>query len=510
MKSPILFIILITLATINGSSQQLINATNLQLVTTPNIKLVIHGGIIFNGTTNWTDSGETFIGKNTLGGRENWNDQTTTGAYSLNSTGKINFTSDSLQYITGANASFYTLTVSNDSGIVINNDVTVRNLLNLDKGYVYTGSSKMFVSNSSVNSIQSASGYVTSWVAGILSRATSSTSTYLFPIGKFKNPDTLYAPVKFDKVNTNACVYTAEYVPVPPSPAYMVALPLDHVSKVEYWKITSNVASGPNDDAFLTLSWRRNSIVSADSATRDSLLVAHYVLVPPKQWIAEHNGIGANTGNVIGSGINFGWVKSNKPVGSFTIAEDTFTLGSLSKYNFLPLQILNWDVSLINKEVWASWSVNDDQNVLRYDVERSTDLITFSMTSTLPSHQLPSLNNYLYIDHAPFAGWNYYRLKIIDPLGNYSYTGIKKVYLGNNKNWTIYPNPARNSVNIRFTPGDVNLKTIRLYDIDGKLLISGQSSENNILVNIANLPAGPYIFEISGNLSYGSGQFIKE
>ena len=99
-----------------ASAQQLAKAVDCKIVTTPGTRVVINGGITFTGTSNWKDSGEVYVARNAGAGRENWADSTATGVYDATSTGKVHFTSDSLQYFYG-NTRFYNLRVAGDSGL---------------------------------------------------------------------------------------------------------------------------------------------------------------------------------------------------------------------------------------------------------------------------------------------------------------------------------------------------------------------------------------------------------
>src|SRR5258707_338529 len=72
--------------------------------------------------------------------------------------------------------------------------------------------------NTKIAAIVSTSNFTKSWVDGRLSRIANLTATippptpyansYFFPVGK---TDSLYAPVKFAKINTNITTWTAEY-----------------------------------------------------------------------------------------------------------------------------------------------------------------------------------------------------------------------------------------------------------------------------------------------------------
>ncbi len=68
-------------------------------------------------------------------------------------------------------------------------------------------------------------------------------------------------------------------------------------------------------------------------------------------------------------------------------------------------------------------------------------------------------------------------------------------------NITVYPNPAKELLNIQFT--DINTENeiiLQLYDINGKLLQTEKTKNYNTTINLSNETAGVYILKIlSGN-----------
>lgn len=59
----------------------------------------------------------------------------------------------------------------------------------------------------------------------------------------------------------------------------------------------------------------------------------------------------------------------------------------------------------------------------------------------------------------------------------------------------IYPNPARDIVNIEFSQVYKTAK-FQLTDISGKTALVKQLTANRQSINISSLPAGPYVYRI--------------
>jgi hypothetical protein len=497
------------LMAIKTEAQQLARAVDCKIVTTPGTKVVINGGITFTGTSNWKDSGEVFIARNTGAGRENWADSTAAGVYDVTSNGKVNFTSDSLQYFYG-NTQFYNLRVAGDSGLYLNSNAEVRNQLNLDKALLFTSTAaKIYVSNPATTSVQSTNNFANSWVHGRLERAANLTSPfYLFPVGKIKAGDSLYAPVKLTKFNTTTARYQVAYFPDTPFDRINVlAPPIDHISNVEFWEITSNIASGPDDDARVSLSWRGYSQVSANALTRDSLLVTQYINAPPFRWDVPGGWV---TGNAAGADSLFGYVTSTTTIGNFTFAERRFTLGTYSPFNALPVKLLYFTALPDNGKVRLNWHVEQEVDTRMYEVEKSINGTSFSKITQQTSLQKDA---WIYTDYdvSPVSGWNYYRLKITDRLNRQTYSGVAKVYFDRNIQVVkLFPNPTTEVVNIQL-PGSLAGKvTLQLYSSNGTLISSTRPSSATVQLNVKQLAGGSYFVQVVDGKAVKIYPFVKQ
>jgi Secretion system C-terminal sorting domain len=488
-------LIVFAMLTFKSYGQQLVRATNVQLVSTPGTKIIVNGGITFTGTSNLKSNADSiYIYKTTAAATEGWLDSTATGVMDLTSTGDVFFRGGFLQSLYGKTR-FYNLSIRNTAGTTLLSSSEARNLLRLDTGFVFTatgyGNDSLLVSNPVTTSISSTSNYTESWVNGRLSRTGNVTSPfYLFPIGK---TDSLYAPVRLLKSNVNTATWTAEYFDDEPFDRTNVFFPpIDHISSVEYWEITSNIA-GADDNAQVTLSWRGQSRVSANPVVRDSLLVVQYINRPPFVWDAPGGWV---TGNAVGPDSLSGFVTSNAFT-SFPFLERRFTLGTFSKLNALPVKLIYFTAIADGNKVRLNWEVSNEQDTKLYEVERSFNAINFTKLFAVNSLQQARS---VYGDHdfSPAMGWNYYRLKIIDKSGTYFYSPVRPVKFENGlEQVRIFPNPASDILNIQLPSSYINQTSLQVYSIDGKFISSMKPSANMIVLNVLPLPSGTYIIQVT-------------
>ena len=513
---------LVAIIALKSNAQQLVRASgNVQLVTTANTKIVINGGITFLGTSSIKSTADSIYLYNYAAGTPgNWLDSTAAGAMNVTSTGNVFFNGSVRQSFYGKTR-FYRLFIRNTVGDTLLSSCEVRDSLHLDTGFVYTrsgyGKDSLLVSNTGTGVIVSSSNFTKSWVNGRLSRIANQVTTvtplpplspfYLFPVGK---TDSLYAPIKLAKFNGNNTTYTAEYWYAPPyNYSNVFYPPVDHISRVEYWEITSNAASGPDDDAYVSLSWRGRSFVSSNLFVRDSLLVAEYLKRPPYIWDAPG---GWATGRAIGPDSLSGYVTSNTSGYPFNdSSQRRFTLATYSKYNALPVKLLYFNAIADGNRVRLNWEVTNEQDTKTYEVEKSLNAVNFSLLSSVSSlHQVQSA--YTDYDNNPATGWNYYRIKIIDNSGSYSYSPIRAVQFSKGlEEIKIFPNPATTVLNIQLPTSYVSKIDMRVYGADGKFIAAMKPTVNMVSLNVAPLPAGTYILQIIKNDgSKESFLFVKQ
>ena len=73
---------------------------------------------------------------------------------------------------------------------------------------------------------------------------------------------------------------------------------------------------------------------------------------------------------------------------------------------------------------------------------------------------------------------------------------ITGTYEGENYHAEVFPNPAVESVNLRFA-GEVQSRAVNLTSLQGKVLYSARASAKELSVNVSHLPMGIYLLQIT-------------
>jgi hypothetical protein len=186
----------------------------------------------------------------------------------------------------------------------------------------------------------------------------------------------------------------------------------------------------------------------------------------------------------------------------------------------LPVTILNFTASYIaNNNVKVSWSTTDEINADYFEVERSTDAKYFigveqvdANESLNPVHNY-SINDQLFNMNSDIV---YYRLRIVDRDGKYSYSKVIAIKLEQPENvLSVYPNPLIDYTTLSIYVTKPATGMIRLIDNAGKQLMNKSfnvyNGNNSVLVDqLGSLPRGIYVIQIMLNNKLYNQKIVKK
>lgn len=158
----------------------------------------------------------------------------------------------------------------------------------------------------------------------------------------------------------------------------------------------------------------------------------------------------------------------------------------------LPLHLVSFTGRLADDRVYLSWTTENEEGTAGFSIERSNDGRMFTTTGFVAAAGA-GRHDYAFTDHHPLQPAGYYRLKMTDKDGRFTYSTI--IMLRNSRGpqleLRLSPNPVKNSlqVNIPFAEP----LTLHIYNAKGQLVKSLQTGPSNaILVDVTSLQNGPY------------------
>ena len=156
---------------------------------------------------------------------------------------------------------------------------------------------------------------------------------------------------------------------------------------------------------------------------------------------------------------------------------DWINAGAFSASPSLPVELTDFFAEYVDEAVHLYWQSGAEYNTDYYLVEYSRDGILFEEIGVRDAVALPGqLTNYDFIDVNPGFGNLYYRLKIMDADGQFSYSPTRAVRIKNTtETLKIYPStlPSNQTVYIEWLPSLEEERTkIHILDILGREVFS--------------------------------------
>lgn len=195
--------------------------------------------------------------------------------------------------------------------------------------------------------------------------------------------------------------------------------------------------------------------------------------------------------------------------GNFT-AE--FSIASPTAVNFSGLK-----GSAIGNAVQLKWSIENDVDVVSYDVQRSANSIDFQLLNTVSSKKSARPFEYSYTDLSPVTGNNFYRLKLNKSNGGVTYSGILKlIYNKSANNIIIYPvNQQSNSVSIYLKSVEKGSYRLSILNALGQNLYSKALNHDGLdkqvtVDGVSSLSKGAYRLVLLGATGVYRSAFVVQ
>ena len=148
------------------------------------------------------------------------------------------------------------------------------------------------------------------------------------------------------------------------------------------------------------------------------------------------------------------------------------------------------------------WETASEQNSSHFILERKGDNSSWEVLTRIEAagNSTHSIN-YNFSDLRPIIGNNYYRLRLQDHDGEYSYSEIIHLAIkasDKGQGITLFPNPATTEIQLRPNDPSEIIRVVEIVTIEGKVihktLVSDQS--NTTVIDVKDLPVGIYFVQI--------------
>ncbi len=173
-----------------------------------------------------------------------------------------------------------------------------------------------------------------------------------------------------------------------------------------------------------------------------------------------------------------------------------------------PLHLLTFTAKRANTTNLLNWTTAQEVNTDRFEIERSYNGREFRKIGVVKAGN----TTYTFTDNNPLKGVNYYRLKMMDKDGQFTYSPIRQLTINNSPlTINIFPNPAHNKLQLQIESDKKVALKMDIITQDGKVVLSSNmaAAAGSLLrsINIAALQSGTYFLRVTS--SAGEQNVVK-
>ena len=187
---------------------------------------------------------------------------------------------------------------------------------------------------------------------------------------------------------------------------------------------------------------------------------------------------GGNTGyNIIDFGANDVGFSMDLGAGFIMMGGLSTILGSdpalarlVNSSSPLPAHLSSLSANRQNTAVLLEWQTLNEQNAAHFIIERSGDAVHFEQLGQVrASGSSSSVHQYSFRDLQPLSAVNFYRLRIVDEDGTYSYSKIVVVRFNGKGSIQAFPNPVHSQLYLQLNL-PAGRTRLQLMDATGRLV----------------------------------------
>ncbi len=181
--------------------------------------------------------------------------------------------------------------------------------------------------------------------------------------------------------------------------------------------------------------------------------------------------------------------------------------GGFSKSSALPVKLLEFTADKSDTDVDVRWKVGGETDVVKYEIELARGNAALQVSDFVKIGEVFSLGNtnnnrnYFFADtEADKFGPRYYRMKIVNLDGSFTYSPIRSVIFNNAVLWKVYPNPSSGSFNLIYQLGTPETLSAVVLDAKGSVVKEyhkkGNGFVQKLIIDLTIQSSGVYLLQI--------------
>jgi hypothetical protein len=162
----------------------------------------------------------------------------------------------------------------------------------------------------------------------------------------------------------------------------------------------------------------------------------------------------------------------------------------------LPVSLKLFTAVKVDRAVRLSWTTASEENNLGFEVQRSSDGVTYTTIGFVKgSGTSAQENSYTFTDITPSTGRNYYRLKQVDITNLAVFSSIRRIDMDQLlQGIQLFPNPSRDMITI------TNIKAgdrLSIFNLQGNLIHRKTASSGQESISVGKLASGVYVLQVT-------------
>ncbi|MFT3824054.1 MAG: hypothetical protein QM731_09040 [Chitinophagaceae bacterium] len=266
---------------------------------------------------------------------------------------------------------------------------------------------------------------------------------------------------------------------------------------------SGNIYSIPNDHTFHHYRFLYNSTTGMAYVTVDGVNVYTYTGTTNRAmyW--------TGAGNVI---VGYQMDGTNNNVAIL----DNLLIQNVPVNATLPVKLTSFTAQAQGNTVVSKWTTVQEENMSGFVLERSADGNHFAALKTVAAKgSYTATTQYSVVDSTPLSSTGYYRLKMVDIDGSFTYSEIRTVNAATNGSVKIscFPNPATDYVTMTINNNEAGQYRYSVITVDGKVqqskTVSLARGSQQVTVDLTNNVARGIVIINLENINNNTRQSFK-
>ncbi|CAN5395823.1 hypothetical protein BH10BAC3_BH10BAC3_17120 [soil metagenome] len=185
----------------------------------------------------------------------------------------------------------------------------------------------------------------------------------------------------------------------------------------------------------------------------------------------------------------------------------------------LPLKLLDFTATLSGKDVLLKWTTTEETNTSHFEIQSSKSADKFEKIGSVKAATNSNQKiNYQFVDANPAAlasGKLYYKLKMVDKDGKFSYSKIAIVGLPiTGSQFSIFPTVVKDNLFMISNSSYEGTADVRIVDQAGRQVYTQRLNLHNTVnqssINVSRLNKGVYYIQLITKDGFNTQKFLKE